>query len=323
MNNPLALFAEKRVLITGASGFIGTWLSKSLSITGAEVYRTIRRMENDPDCNAEQRTFVVDLTNKSLLRDVLGEVRPDIVFNSAAYGIDHSEHDPALYREINVDLPARLCELLASSVGTPVRLVHIGSGAEYGSSLNEITEETMERPISLYGVTKLAGTRKIVEASLRGEVHGLVARLFTVYGPGEHRGRLLPSLLEGARLKRVISLTKGDQKRDFTYIEDCVEGLLRLASAPVSPGAIINIATGLLTTIRTFSETAADLLGLDRELLQFGVLPTTTTENLQPPVSTKLIHELTQWRPETNVREGILRTAINMGIRLNNIEVRL
>jgi nucleoside-diphosphate-sugar epimerase len=142
-----------------------------------------------------------------------------------------------------------------------------------------------------------------------------VARLFTVYGPGEHRGRLLPSLVHGARTGSVVELTTGVQQRDFTYVEDAVQGLLRLAISPVRAGQIVNVATGSLATVREFAFAAAEELGMPRERLCFGTRPTREDEMRHDPVRIDRLRALTGWTPPGDIAVGI-RRALTAGLTL-------
>src|SRR5439155_25919027 len=106
-----------------------------------------------------------------------------------------------------------------------------------------------------------------------------------VYGPGEQADRLLPSLQRAAVASTRVSLTAGDQLRDFTYVEDVAEGLLRLAAAETRPqAAIVHLATGRLTSVRTFAETAAAVFGIDPLRLDFGAMPKRPDEIRYGPV---------------------------------------
>jgi nucleoside-diphosphate-sugar epimerase len=135
-----------------------------------------------------------------------------------------------------------------------------------------------------------------------------VARLFTVYGPGEHSGRLLPSLLAGARENRPIALSAGEQKRDFVYVEDVVEALLRLGASDTGPGEVVNVATGRLTSVRRFVETAAEVLAIPAEHLRFGALQPRFQESEHGDVTIEKLRRLTGWTPQTAIEEGIRRT---------------
>jgi nucleoside-diphosphate-sugar epimerase len=137
----------------------------------------------------------------------------------------------------------------------------------------------------------------------------VTARLFNVYGPGEHPGRLLPSLLDAARSRTAVDLTAGQQRRDFTYVEDVAEGLLRLGVSPaMEPGFVVNLATGRLTTVKEFVLIAARLLAIPPEHLRFGALPGRTAEMSHEEVAIDRLTRLLAWRPAGTIEEGITRT---------------
>ncbi len=188
-----------------------------------------------------------------------------------------------------------------------LRLVHVGSAFEYGPVQGELTEDSPTSPTSLYGETKLAGTRALLEVQARTGLRAITARLFTVYGPGEHAPRLLPSLLRVAKTGETLPLTAGEQQRDFIYVADVAEGLLRLGMLHQAPG-IVNLATGRRTSVREFAACAAEVLGLRAEQLQFGAIPYRGDEVQQATVSTRRLEELTGWRPVCTIREGIEAT---------------
>jgi nucleoside-diphosphate-sugar epimerase len=136
----------------------------------------------------------------------------------------------------------------------------------------------------------------------------LTARLFTVYGPGEHPSRLLPSLLAAAGTGQPLRLTSGEQQRDFTYVQDVAHALLGLGLATTSPGAIVNVATGRLSSVRHFAEIAAAAAGLPANLLLFGALPTRPEEMYHGQVPVDRCRQLLGWVPGTSLAEGIRMT---------------
>jgi nucleoside-diphosphate-sugar epimerase len=189
-----------------------------------------------------------------------------------------------------------------------MRLVHAGSQLEYGPVRGVVEEALDPRPDTAYGRSKLEATRAL-EAWSR--LHGLAcisARLFTVYGPGEHAGRLLPSLIEVAATGRPLDLTSGAQRLDFTYVEDVAEGLLRLGVAAAPAGDVVNLARGEIVAVRDFVEQAAEILGIPRGLLRFGARPDRPEEMRYSGVSNEHLRAITEWSPPTDVAGGIRRT---------------
>lgn len=300
----------------GASGFIGRWVASLLQKAGAELYLPAR------DCAAARTTFAeygirgsllkLDLSDSDVLHRLIEEVNPAIVFNLAGYGIDRTEVSEELALEINARLPKNICRALSkiapAADWSGQRFVHVGTAMEYGDVDGDLSEESETCPSTVYGRSKLAGTEGVTEACRASSLAGITARLFAVYGPGESTYRLLPSLIGAASRAERVELTAGLHRRDFTYVEDIAEALLRLGVADCAAGEVVNVATGSLTTVRSFVETAAECLGLDKSRLDFGALPTRPEEMHHDPVNTNKLLKLTGWRPETRPLEGIRRT---------------
>jgi UDP-glucose 4-epimerase len=101
------------------------------------------------------------------------------------------------------------------------------------------------------------------------------------------------------------------QKRDFTYVEDAAEGLLRLGVSQAEPGIVVNLATGKLTCVREFIEIAARVMGIPQENLRFGEVPTRVEEMSHEPVTVERLKRTTGFVPPTGIEEGIRRTLEN------------
>jgi nucleoside-diphosphate-sugar epimerase len=304
------------VVVLGATGFIGRWVARSLVAAGAEVHAAARDRSAAhaafPDLGALAGLHSLDLTDARSLRRLLGMVRPAIVFNLAGYGVDRAERDEAVAAAVNEGAVRALVEALPGSADRSWRaqqLVHAGSALEYGEATGNLDErDTMPRPTTVYGRTKLAGTMAITESASRLGLRALTARLFTVYGPGEHAGRLLPTMMAARTHRDPLPMTSGEQRRDFTYVGEVVEGLLRLGVARADPGAVINLATGRLTSVREFVERAARVLEISPERLRFGALPTRPEEMRHEPVTLRRLLSLTGWVPSCEIEEGVRRT---------------
>ena len=305
-------YRDVRVLVLGASGFIGRWVARYLYQAGASLHVTAR----DPACLGGEAFFGdrverLDLQDTAAILRVVRDSAPDIVFNLAGYGINPAERDELLAETINTGILPTLVESIAQLPATHwqgQRIVHVGSALEYGVCSSDLAEHTEPRPTTLYGRTKLAGTQALAECSRQAGIASITARLFTVYGPGERAGRLVPALLEAARSGTTLDLTAGTQQRDFTYVEDVAEGLLRLGLVRTAPGEVVNLASGQLTTVRTFVETSAAVLGIPAGNLRFGALPGREEEMAHQPVATGKLQKLLDWLPTTTVQQGIERT---------------
>jgi nucleoside-diphosphate-sugar epimerase len=112
-------------------------------------------------------------------------------------------------------------------------------------------------------------------------------------------------------MRETLNLTAGTQSRDFTYVEDVAEGLLRLGlGTKIEPGAVVNLATGELTSVRTFIAVAAAILKLPSANLRFGALATRPEEMQHDAISIERLRGLTGWTPSTKIEAGIRKTLL-------------
>jgi nucleoside-diphosphate-sugar epimerase len=301
-------------VVLGASGFIGRWTARALASRGAIVHPVVRnRAPAEPilaEYEVTEEPEVIDLGDAAAVRSMLVRLKPAIVFNLAGYGVDRGERDARMMAALNTELVIGVCDVLReiAARGWPgQRLVHAGSALEYGLARGPLHEDATGDVTTEYGRSKRAATTYIETSCAASGLRAVTARLFTVYGPGEHEGRLLPSLRDAARRQVPLDLTNGEQQRDFTYVEDVAEGLLRLGVTVVPPGAVVNLATGRLTSVRTFTETAAPILGLPHASLRYGALPVRADEMYHDPVPIERLQRFTAWIPSTAIRDGIQR----------------
>ena len=307
------------VTVLGASGFIGRWVAKKLSDSGADLHLVVR------DSIRAQRVFArygiqgslveLDLTDIEAVRRSLRSTHASIVFNLAGYGVNPAETDEQTARLINVQLLEAVCDAVEPGENPTwpgLKLVHVGSAAEYGGVPGTLLEDSLPNPTTPYGRSKLAGTRLLDALCQERGIKGQTARLFTVYGPGERSGRLLPSIINAWKLRETLDLTSGVQKRDFTYVEDVAEGLLRLGRTSGFSSRVVNLATGRLTSVRDFVGIAADIMDIPSELLRFGATEASADraewDRQSAPADHERLRQITDWVPPTDIPCGIKHT---------------
>jgi len=309
------VYGGVRALVLGAAGFIGRWVARALTDAGAEVVGVVRDAAAGRTVldawGARAEIVQEDLSAVDEVPRLIRGVLPAVVFNLAGYGVDPAERDEALARALNRDLVRRLCQAVSRETlpaWRGARLVHVGTALEYGARTDDLREDLPSQPLTLYGETKAAGTAAVTSAHAAG-LRATTARLFTIYGPGEHDGRLLPSLLAAAGTHDDIPLTTGGQQRDFTYVEDVADGLLRLGTQVHDLPPVVNLATGRLASVRQFVETAAEVLAIAPSRLRFGAHESHKVEMTHRPVNVERLRALTAWTPPTDIRAGVGRTA--------------
>lgn len=292
----LSPFLGRRCLVTGARGFIGSALTRSLRQAGAELFSPRRAELDVGDANA-----------------VWTQVRasaPEYVFHLASEGVGKPV-PPEQLRRSNIDGTRNLISALAALPAAP-RVVLLGSGFEYAAKEGQLSETDEIAPFSDYGVSKVEAA-----ALARQEGGGLPlvwVRLFNVYGPGEPEARLLPYLAHRASEGLPVEVTEGEQLRDFTYVDDVAEGLMRLAlSLPAQPTwEVFNLGSGHCVKLRDFIEEG--MAGLrERGLrpdVRFGAKPYRPGEPMSYLPDISKLQARLRWSPPTPLAAGV-RTALS------------
>ena len=258
------------VLVTGAAGFIGSHLAERLAAEGHQVrgvdcftdyYPRADKEANLEALRKEPRFdfLEADLT-KADLTDLLSGV--DTVFHQAAQaGVRRSwGKNFTTYTQNNVLATQRLLEgCLGARTG---RLVYASSSSVYGDSVDiPLQEDSLPKPVSPYGVTKLAAEHLCALYAVNYGISTLSLRYFTVYGPRQRPDmafhKFIRAMLEG---RTVEIYGDGEQTRDFTFISDAVDANVR-AMTQGSPGAVYNIGGGTRTSVNAVLDLLEEIGG--------------------------------------------------------------
>ncbi|MHB1433619.1 MAG: NAD-dependent epimerase/dehydratase family protein [Streptosporangiaceae bacterium] len=236
-----------RVLILGASGFLGTHVLDRAQAAGLNVVTAGRR---DIPGSPDHRLLDLTRADRSALGALLADTAPAAVLNCAGL----TAGSPADLAAVNLTGSCLLAAAVLADRRGP-RLVQLGSAAEYGRSEpgSVVTESWPERPVSAYGTTKLAASRAIQLARLTG-LDAVVLRVFNPVGRGAPEsglpGRLGAELRRSAGGRGEIRLGPLDVVRDFIDADDVADAVLAAAAAASLPHPVLNIGSGRGTPVR-------------------------------------------------------------------------
>lgn len=296
--------------MTGAGGFLGANLVRHLAGAGHDPIAVVRpggtpwRLE---ELATEVSTVELDLRDTAAIGRVLAARKPQWVFHLAAHGAYSWQTDLEAMIAVNVAATAAL--LAAARAAGAQAFVNAGSSSEYGLKAHAPRENEWLEPNSHYAVTKAAGTHLVALAAAEG-LPAVTLRLYSIYGPWEEPGRLIPALVREATRGRLPPLVGPGTARDFVYVEDCCEALVRAAQrgAPSAPGATMNIGSGAQTRLDELVEVARRALGVAAQP-EWGTMDQRDWDTNVWVSDPRAAVELLDWKASTGLDEGLTRTA--------------
>ena len=297
------------VLITGAAGFVGANLTRRALRDGHPVHLIVRG-EATPwrlaDVAADVRLHRADLSDWERIEAVVSAVRPDWVFHLAAHGAYSWETRLDAMVATNVTGTMNLvAACLRAGVAT---LVNTGSSSEYGFKDHAPAEDEWLDPASDYAVTKAAATHYCRHVARNGGIAIPTLRLYSVYGPWEEPGRLVPSLLARALAGGWPPMAHPDIARDFVFTEDVVDAYLLAAAGPhADPGAVYNVGTGVQTTLRGMVDALRRIVSPPSEPV-WGGMADRAWDTTTWVADNRKIRETLGWEPRFDLAAGLQAT---------------
>lgn len=297
----------QRLLVTGSSGFIGGHLVDCALAAGAKVTALTRAGSEPGRLHRHAGLEIVqvdDLRDAAALADRVAHVAPDIVLHLAA--LADWRQDPSLTcKMVDAHVVGTANLLEAARAAAVTRVVLFGSAGEYGDHGQPLGEERREKPLDPYSATKLAATNLGLMYHRSFGLPCTVVRPFVVYGPGESAHRLIPSIFATAAAGGgPVDFTAGTQRRDFVYVDDVAEGALRAALVPAAAGEVLNLGTGIATSVRDMASRAIEVSG-NRVVPHFGARPMRVGEPLCLVADMAKTERILGWRPRVSLREGL------------------
>lgn len=307
----MAALTGKPVLVTGATGFIGSHLVRRLVDDGADVHALTSSVSSVYptrllDLKAQITLHEGNLTDRSAMDAIAESVRPSHVFHLGAY-----THVGKSWRRVDECVQANVqgtVNLLQALDGTGYeRFVYTGTSEIYGDVEVPFREDTLVNPISPYSVSKYAGERycRMFHSGYGWPV--VMVRPFNAYGPWQTPDRIIPEIIGRAIRGEELRMTQGLQTREFNFVEDLVAGFVLLATAPGVEGELFNLGCGEDVSMRTLAKTILDLMGNPIEP-HFGALPDRPTEIWHMYCDNSKVRDRVGWAPQHSLEDGLRKT---------------
>jgi UDP-glucose 4-epimerase len=300
----------KRVIVTGAAGFVGANLVRRLLLEDHHVYVLLRKPEEAwrlEDIRDDLCVSKIDLSDQQAVKEAVRTVKPDWIFHLAAHGAYSHQNDMGQMIGTNVTGTSNLVDVCVEQ-GFEA-FVNAGSSSEYGYRSSPPSEDDRIDPNSPYAVTKSFGTQYCAFAARKHNMHIVTLRLYSAYGPYEDKGRFIPTLVSQAINGHLPPLVAPDTARDFVYVDDVCEAFMLAATKAVTErGLVFNVGTGIQTTIRQAVDIAIDVFGI-KESPEWNTMPGRQWDTDKWVADISRIKRCLGWTPTVSLQAGLKQTA--------------
>lgn len=305
----------KKVLVTGADGFIGSHLTEMLVAKGYKV-RALSQYNSfnnwgwleDVNCKEQIEVLTGDIRDPHYCKHITKDI--DIIFHLAALiAIPYSYVAPDSYVDTNIKGTLNICQ--AAKENGVARVIHTSTSEVYGTAQYvPIDEKHPLQAQSPYSATKIAADAMAISFFNAFQLPVTIARPFNTYGPRQSARAVIPTIItQIANGFKEIKLGDVRPTRDFNYVEDTCRGFISLAESDETIGQIVNIGSN-------FEISVGDTLNIIKELMNSDVQFISDEQRIRPSKSevfrlwcdnTK-IEKMTGFKPQVNIREGLQRT---------------
>lgn len=306
----------KKVLVTGAGGFIGSHLASTLVDRGADVtammhYNSSSDIGNlkfaSKQTQSEINLIFGNIEDSDYVRHAM-EGQEIIIHLAALIAIPYSYIAPRSYVRTNVEGTLNIMEN-ARKLSTP-RVINTSTSEVYGTArVVPINEDHPLQGQSPYSASKI-GADKIAESYYRSfDLPVVTVRPFNTYGPRQSARAFIPTIISQALARDFISLGSLDPQRDMTFVSDTVEGFIAAAQAPNIEGETINLGTGSTKSIGDFADQILTLMGVEKEIRidNDRIRPNKSEVGRLLSDNTKAAN-LLNWTPQYDLQDGLLET---------------
>ncbi len=302
---------QRVFLVTGAGGFVGANICHRLVALGEEVHIFVRNETDLWRLNEVIDQVIyheIDLTDGIAVSHAINKIKPTIIYHLATHGA-YQKQQGNIERIFNVNNVGTL-NLLGPCIENGFELfVNTGSSSEYGKKEYSMRESDLLEPDSYYAISKSAQSMLCQYTSRVRNLPIVTMRLFSVYGPYEEDGRLIPAMISAMTDGNKLNLVGADVARDYIFIEDVINAYLEIDKLKILRGEILNLGTGVQTNLAQLVE-IANVVCNGSLNVEWGTYNARTWDTNQWVGDVSRIRSKINFIPKVDLYDGIKKTYI-------------
>ena len=293
----------KKILITGASGFIGNQLLRKLRLKKNIILYLIVNKNKILDGSKNVNLIYCSLLNKKKLEKKFTKIDITDIIHCAWIGVDANNRN-SINQAKNVNIINNIFKALKKKKINS--FIGIGSQAEYGFKKKIITEKSKLKPITFYGKAKVKVYNILKKKCKNKKIRFTWLRIFTGYGPGSKPEWIIPQTIQSVISKKRINFTAGDQIYNFIYISDIVKFIIKALFNKNSNGAY-NVAYKKIYKIKNIIKLIFSILKVNEKPM-LGSIDYRKDQIMEYKPSIKKLKKDFKWEPEIGIKEGLKKS---------------
>jgi len=295
---------KKKILIVGGTGFIGYHLAKKCIKKNWQV-TSISKNKPKLKRSLKKINYIVgDISKINFIKKTIVK-NYNYVVNLSGY-VDHSSN-PSRERIILKTHFTGCKNIVNVLLNKKVEsFVQIGTGNEYGNSSSPQSEKISCKPKTAYAKAKLLSTKYLIKCFKEKNFPATILRIYQVYGPKQDQNRFIPNIIEGCKKNYNFPCSKGDQSRDFLFVDDAVDAIIKSLTIEKSNGNVINIGQGKATKIKKIVILIKNIFKKGNPM--FGAIKMRSDELKTIYPNIKKAKKILGWTPKISLKNGIKKS---------------
>ena len=287
---------DKKIIVVGGNGYLGSFLVSALKEQKANVFIISN------DCEATPSQFIVDITDFEETQKIIQQIKPEIVYHLAA-NINRNR-DFSIYENMKAINVQGTLNVLRALENIDAHFIFTSTSEVYGNNSSPFHENQIPKPVSPYSLTKMSAEFLIETFCNQHNKKFTNLRVFNFFGKNMPESFFIPQMINSLKRSEDFMMTKGEQVRDFLYIDDVIDALLLTAKNTNSYGETMNVCSGKGTQLRQLAKAVNTTMKTNAKIV-LGALPYRDNEVWEMIGDQSKIKRITGFEPKISIEKGI------------------